>query len=150
MSVTPGVSTDQAQRILGGALVSAAMHGWSAMPSIAGSCDGLGGSVRGDRRLDRGRWLVTIVGLASQHSDRPVSAGPPQVAGGLSCVIAFVASPITSQNVKISIFVGRDKPCFFVIDKSPNYVVTAVDIHTSAGGQASNSGVSYSRPHFSE
>ena len=86
---------------------------------LAGSCDGLGGSVRGDRRRDRGRWLVTIVALAAQHSDRPVSgidltpqdidvtAGPPQVAGGLSCVIAFVAStPITSQNVKSSIFVG--------------------------------------------
>ncbi len=39
---------------------------------------------------------------------------------------------------------GRDKPCFFVIGKSPNYVVTAVDIRTSVGGQESNSGVSYS------
>ena len=86
---------------------------------LAGSCDALGGSVRGDQRLDRGRWLVTIVALASQHSDRPVSgidltpqdidvtAGPPQVASGLSCVIAFVAIQITSQNVKIAIFVGE-------------------------------------------
>ena len=95
--------------------LDARYRGWR----LAGSCDELGGSVRGGRRLDRGRWLVTIVALASQHSDRPVSgidltpqdidvtAGPPQVADGLSCVIAFVASPITSQNVKIEIFVGR-------------------------------------------
>ena len=118
-----------------GGAVSRAAHvtldasgGWR----LAGSCDGLGGSVRGDRRLDRGRWLVTMVALASQHSDRPVSgidltpqnidvtAEPPQVAGGLSCVIAFLASsPNTSQNVKSSIFVGGINLGFFKSGKSP-------------------------------